>query len=192
MVSFVLAMIGVLNLTFHFGAFPWVALVLAITFGLYGLCKKMIHLGAITGITLETLIITPFALIYLNYLHNNGVGFFDLAHPGISGLLAGAGVVTAVPLVLFAGGAIRLPLSTMGFLQYISPTIALFLGVFVFGEPFTPVHAVSFVFIWVALTVFSLARTRIFIKLESILLKRICFKGSTGQKADTLDGPIGH
>ncbi|MDD4238525.1 MAG: EamA family transporter RarD [Desulfotomaculaceae bacterium] len=176
MVSFFLAMLGVLNLTFHFGSFPWVALVLAITFGLYGLCKKMIHLGAITGITLETLLVTPLALLYLNYVHNNGVGFFGFAHPGISGLLAGAGVVTAVPLILFASGARRLPLSTMGFLQYIAPTIALFLGVFIFHEPFTAVHMVSFTFIWAALTVFSLARTRAFIQLESVLLKNNIFQ----------------
>lgn len=193
MVSFFLAMIGVLNLTFHYGAFPWVALILAITFGLYGLCKKMINLGAVTGITLETLIITPFALLYLNYLHNNGAGFFGFAYPGISGLLAGAGVVTAVPLILFASGAKRLPLSVMGFLQYIAPTIALCLGVFVFHEPFTAVHIVTFVLIWVALILFSLARTRLFIQLESTLLKRlVLFKGLTGEKNDIFDGPAGH
>lgn len=186
MVSFFLAMLGVLNLTFHFGAFPWVALILAITFGLYGLCKKMLPLGAMTGITLETFIMTPFALLYLNTVHHNGAGFFGFAHPGISGLLAGAGVVTAVPLILFASGAKRLPLSTMGFLQYIAPTIALLLGVFVFHEPFTTVHMVSFIFIWTALTVFSLARTRSFIQLELWLLKRMPFMSSNRNKAEAL------
>ena len=191
MVSFCLAMLGVLNLTFHFGAFPWIALILAITFGLYGLCKKMIHLGAITGITLETLMMTPFALLYLNYVHNNGALFFGFAHPGISALLAGAGVVTAVPLILFASGARRLPLSTMGFLQYIAPTIALLLGVFIFHEPFTTVHMVSFVFIWVALTVFSLARTRLFIQLESVLLKKNIFQRFNREKLTPLTGKQG-
>jgi len=191
MVSFFLAMLGVLNLTFHFGAFPWVALILAITFGLYGLCKKMIQLGAITGIALETLIMTPFALLYLNYVHNNGALFFGFGHPGISALLAGAGVVTAVPLILFASGARRLPLSTMGFLQYIAPTIALLLGVFIFHEPFTTVHMVSFVFIWVALTVFSLARTRLFIQLESVLLKKNIFQRFNREKLTPLTGEQG-
>lgn len=180
MVSFFLAMVGVLNLTFNFGAFPWVALILAISFGLYGLCKKMLPFGAATGLTLETLMVTPFALLYLNYVHNNASGFFDITHPAISGLLAGAGIITAVPLLLFACGARRLPLSTLGFLQYIAPTIALLLGVFIFHEPFTAVHVVSFAFIWTALTVFSLARTRLFMQLESRVLKRISVKGLTG------------
>lgn len=176
-ISFFLALIGVLNITFHFGAFPWIALVLAISFGLYGLCKKMINLGAVTGITLETLIVSPFALLYLSHVHSSGAGAFGLDSPGVSGLLAGAGIVTAVPLVLFASGARRLPLSIVGFLQYIAPTIALILGVFLYHEPFTGVHLASFICIWTALTVFSLARTRAFAQLESVILKKISVNG---------------
>lgn len=177
MASFFLAMIGVLNMTLHFGAFPWIALVLAVSFGLYGLCKKMINLGAVTGITMETLIISPFALFYLNYVHSNGSGAFGFNSPGLSLLLAGAGIVTAVPLILFASGARRLPLSIVGFLQYISPTLTLILGIFLYHEPFTGVHLASFIIIWLALTIFSLARTRSFIQLESMLLKKIALSG---------------
>ena len=102
-------------------------------------------------------------------------------NPGVSLVLAGAGVVTAIPLILFAGGTKRLPLSIIGFLQYTSPTIALILGVFLFHETFNRVHLVSFILIWVALTVFSLARTRLFIQMENMLLKRVSYKGSTGK-----------
>lgn len=177
MASFFLAMIGVLNMALHFGAFPWIALVLAFSFGLYGLCKKMINLGAVTGITLETLIISPFALFYLHYVHSNGSGAFGFDSPGLSGLLAGAGIVTAVPLILFARGARRLPLSLVGFLQYISPTLTLILGIFLYYEPFTSVHLTSFVIIWAALTIFSLARTRSFMQLEAMLLRKIALSG---------------
>jgi chloramphenicol-sensitive protein RarD len=179
--SFFLAVLGVLNMTVHFGAIPWVSLLLAVTFGLYGLCKKMIRLGAITGITLETLFIAPFALIYLNHVHNSGAGAFSFGDPGTAGLLAGAGIVTAVPLVLFAGGAKRLPLTIVGFLQYISPTISLSLGVFLFHEQFTGVHLASFMLIWAALTIFSLSGTRSFSQLEAALFKKISVKGLSGK-----------
>ncbi len=179
MVSFFLAMIGVLNMTFQFGAVPWISLILAASFGLYGLCKKMINLGEVTGITLETLAVSPLALLYLAYVYNNGGGAFGLANPGISGLLAGAGIMTALPLLLFASSTRRLPLSVVGFIQYISPTISLLLGVFLYHEPFTSSHLVSFIFIWTALTVFSLSRTKTLIQLESLLLKKIAFKERT-------------
>jgi chloramphenicol-sensitive protein RarD len=173
--AFFLALTGVLNTAVHLGSVPWVALVLAVCFGLYGLFKKMINLGAITGLTLETLVISPFALLYLHYVHNSGAGAFGFDSPAVSGLLAGAGIVTAVPLLMFAGGARRLPLSIVGFLQYIAPTIALILGIFLYHEPFTSVHLVSFIFIWAALTIFSLAKTRSFITLEKILFKKAAF-----------------
>jgi len=172
-VSFFLATIGVLNMTLRFGSVPWVALILAISFGLYGLIKKVVNAGAITGLTLETLFISPFALIFLRYVHNNGNGAFGLDSPITSSLLIGAGVITAVPLLLFAGGAKRLPLSVIGFLQYIAPTLMLILGVFIYHEPFTGVHLSSFVFIWTALIIFSLAKTKSFIRLESMLFKKI-------------------
>lgn len=178
-VSFVLAVIGVLNMTLNYGSFPWIALVLAFSFGIYGLLKKMTSLGAISGLTSETLIITPFALAFLTYVHQSGDGAFGIGSPAVSGYLIGAGVVTAVPLLLFSAGAIRLPLSTVGFLQYIAPTIALVLGVLLYHEPFTAVHIVSFVFIWSALTIYSLSRTRTFLRIESVLLKAFKFSANT-------------
>lgn len=178
-VSFVLAAIGVLNMTLNYGSFPWIALVLAVSFGIYGLLKKMTILGAISGLASETLIITPFALTFLIYVHQSGNGAFGIGSPAVSGYLIGAGVVTAVPLLLFSAGALRLPLSTVGFLQYIAPTIALVLGVLIYHEPFTAVHMVSFVFIWSALTIYSLSRTRTFLQIESVLLKAFKFSANT-------------
>lgn len=134
--------------------------------------KKMVHLGTITGITLETLIISPFMLTYLGYVHSSGSGAFGTGSPGITGLLMGAGIVTAVPLILFAAGANRLPLSVIGFLQYIAPTLTLLLGVFLYHEPFTGVHLASFALIWAALTFFSLARTRLFVQLEPAFFQK--------------------
>lgn len=165
-VSFGLALVGVLNMTLHFGTFPWIALILAISFGLYGLSKKTVHVKAATGITLETLIITPFALAFLFYVQSTGAGAFSLAAPKLAGLLMGCGVATAIPLLLFASGANRLPLYIVGFLQYISPTMTLLIGVFKYHEPFTSVHMVSFAFIWGALIIFSLARTKPLLQLE--------------------------
>ena len=150
-----LAATGVLNLTLNFGAFPWVALSLAVSFGLYGLCKKLLGLSPITGITLETLLISPVALIYLFSLEVEHAGTFGWANPLPTALFVGAGIVTAVPMVLFANAANQLPLSLLGFIQYLSPTIALLTGVFLFHEPFTPVHALSFGLIWLALALFS-------------------------------------
>lgn len=182
MVSFFLAAIGVLNMTLHFGGVPWIALILALSFALYGLSKKIIHLGAVSGIAVETLFIFPFALIYLNYAHNSGVGAFTWHNPVVSLILAGAGIVTAVPLILFAGGAKRLPLSIIGFLQYITPTMTLILGVFLYHETFSSVHLVSFAFIWTALTIFTLARSRLLILAENMLLRSCLFLKNSADK----------
>lgn len=172
-VSFVLAALGVINMTYHFGSVPWVALLLAASFGLYGLSKKLVKMGAIDGITWETLMITPFALGFLIYTHNSGGGALGTQPLSIVALLIGAGVVSAVPLILFARGATRLPLSVIGFLQYIAPTIALIIGIFVYHEDFTPVHLVSFLCIWTALTIFSLSHNRYMIMLEAIIFRKV-------------------
>lgn len=160
MISFGLALVGVVNMAVNFGSVPWVALLLAVSFALYGLFKKIVKVGAITSITLETVIVSPLALLYLIYLQQQGQGAFHLIWQGTSGLLVGSGIVTAVPLILFSWGANRLPLTIMGFLQYISPTIGLILGIFLYHEPFTPVHLLSFGFIWLALAILSLSRTK--------------------------------
>lgn len=150
-----LAALGVLNLVLYFGVVPWVALSLATTFSLYGLCKKMLGISPITGITLETLLIAPPALIYLLFLNSQGTGVFGLANPISTVLFIGAGIVTALPLVMFANAANHLPLSLLGFIQYLSPTFALLTGVFLYNEPFTQTHAISFGLIWLALAIFS-------------------------------------
>lgn len=166
MVSFCLAGIGVLIMALNFGGIPWVSLVLAISFALYGLFKKMVNIGAITGIAVETAISSPLALLYLSYLQIQGIGTFDFNFNSVSLLLMGAGVVTAIPLILFAKGANRLPLSLLGFIQYMSPTISLLIGVFIYHEPFTAVHFLAFTFIWLALVIFSLSKTNVFLTLK--------------------------
>lgn len=167
-VSFLLATIGVLNLVLQFGAVPWAALTLAITFAFYALVKKIVKVSTVTGITLETMIVTPVALIYLAYLHQQGNGVFGQELFTTLGLM-GTGIVTAVPLLLFAAGAKHLTLTLLGFMQYIAPTIALALGVLIYHEPFTKTHQLSFTFIWLALTIFSLARTKWFTQWEQAL-----------------------
>lgn len=170
-VSFALAAIGVIIMTLSFGTIPWVSLSLAISFAFYGMCKKILGIGAVTATTLETLIVSPVAVVYLLYLAGQGGGAFSLDALPTCGLLMGAGAMTATPLLLFASGANRLPLSLMGFIQYMSPTIALAIGVLLYHEPFTTVHLISFSLIWLALGVFSLARTRIFVSVEERIAK---------------------
>lgn len=155
-----LAAAGVLNLTVSVAAFPWVTVTLAVTFGLYGLCKKLLGIGAITGIALETLIVSPVALLYLAWRHAGDGGAFTPAEPATALLLLGSGVVSAVPMVLFANGANRLPLTILGFVQFLSPTLALLVGVFLYGEAFTAAHLASFGCIWLALAVFMAAETK--------------------------------
>ncbi|WP_347552511.1 EamA family transporter RarD [Pseudalkalibacillus hwajinpoensis] len=166
MISFALAAIGVLNLVFRFGEVPWVSLVLALSFGIYGLLKKTARLGALTGLTIETLLITPFALIYLITAGDSLTDALYVSDTGITALLLGAGIVTAVPLLLFASGANRISLSMIGFLQYIAPTLMLIQGVFLYGETFTSAHLISFALIWIALLIFTLARTKFFRRIE--------------------------
>lgn len=158
-ISFIIAAVGVLNLAFNFGEFPWLALLLAFSFGIYGLLKKMVQLGALVGLAIETLLITPFALLFLVFMPwDDAFG----TSGGTTLLLIVAGIATAVPLLLFASGAKRIPLSLVGLLQYIAPTITLILGVFLFNEPFTGVHLFSFICIWAALTLYTLSISKWF------------------------------
>ncbi|WP_339147964.1 MULTISPECIES: EamA family transporter RarD [unclassified Sutcliffiella] len=154
--SIILAGAGVLVLTFSFGTFPWVAIMLALSFAFYGLIKKMVQVGALVGLAIETLLITPFALLFLSYVHgvSSGGGAFG-GEVAVTLLLLLSGVVTAVPLLLFASGAKRIPLSMVGLLQYFAPTIKLIMGVYLFHEPFTDAHLVAFMCIWVALGIYT-------------------------------------
>lgn len=152
-VSCFLAAIGVCYLTFSYGVFPWVSLLLAVTFALYGLLKKLANIQASFSLAIETMIITPATLIYLFISAGPSVGFIEGA--GTTNiLLLLSGVATAIPLLLFGSAVINIPLSMVGFLQYIAPTIMLILGVFLFNEPFTSAHLITFVLIWFSLILY--------------------------------------
>lgn len=155
---------GVVYLTITFGQLPWISLLLAVTFGFYGLLKKIAPLGALHGITLETAVLTIPSLVYLFIVNANGTGTFGHSTPLLDFLLVLSGPVTAIPLLLFATGARRIPLTTIGLLQYIAPTLQFLLGVLVFHEPFDQSRLIGFMIIWLALVLFSvenlLARRR--------------------------------
>ncbi|RJG07436.1 EamA family transporter RarD [Noviherbaspirillum cavernae] len=155
-IAVALAACGVAWLTWHGGTLPWIALLLALTFGLYGLLRKTAALGALEGLALETLLLFPLALGYLIVLSVRGTNAFATASTSTQLLLAAAGPITAVPLLLFAAGARRISLSVLGILQYIGPTLQLLLGVWLYHEPFGGVRLVGFALIWSALAVFSL------------------------------------
>jgi chloramphenicol-sensitive protein RarD len=150
-----LAAAGVLYLTIAYGALPWIALTLAVTFGAYGLVKKIAPLGSLYGLTLETGVLLLPALIFLIYTDGTGYGAFFHAGAISDALLAGAGFITAVPLLLFSSAARRIPLSLIGLLQYIAPTLQFLLGVLVYREPFTAVKLIGFGIVWIALIVYG-------------------------------------
>ncbi|MDI3534494.1 MAG: chloramphenicol-sensitive protein RarD [Thermosediminibacterales bacterium] len=160
-ISLILASIGVLITTVQYGKIPWIALSLALTFALYGLGKKKINIDSMTGLALETFIIMPAALGYIILKQLNGTGILNMIPLSTTVMLLLSGIVTAMPLLWFAKGTKRIPLSMIGFIQYISPTINLFLGIFVFKEQFTNIHFLSFGFIWCGLILYSLSQTSI-------------------------------
>jgi chloramphenicol-sensitive protein RarD len=151
-----LAGCGVLWLAWQGGHPPWVALVLASTWAFYGLLRKTAALGALEGLSLETLMLFPLAVIYLIVLTSSGHNSFMSTTPTTRLLIVAAGPITAVPLLLFASGARRLPMSVLGLMQYISPTLQLLLGVWLYHEPFAGERVTGFVLIWGALVVYSL------------------------------------
>lgn len=153
--SLLLAAAGVLYLTLHGGQVPWIALVLAWSFGLYGLLRKIAQVDALSGLTVETLLLAPLAIAYLLWLQAQGQAMFLTGSLRHDLLLPLAGVVTALPLLCFAGAARRLRLATVGFLQYITPTLHFVLAVGLFGEPFSTTHLVSFACIWAGLALYS-------------------------------------
>lgn len=155
-----IAFIGVIIKTLHYGKIPWISLGLAISFALYGAIKKSIKANSIVGLTLETTMLTPIALAYIAARQFSGVGAFQKEGAVVILLLIGAGVVTAIPLLLFASGARRLPMSVIGFTQYISPTISLLIGIFMYHEGFTAVDMIGFCFIWAALVMYSISQMR--------------------------------
>ncbi|HDX9589729.1 TPA: EamA family transporter RarD [Bacillus pseudomycoides] len=166
-----LAAFGVAILTLRYGSIPWIAISLACTFGLYGLSKKLLDYDSMIGLTMETMLVTPFALVYLGMLGAEGISSFGTVSITSTLLLAGAGIVTALPLLYFAKGTKLIPLSMVGFLQYIAPTISLVLGIFVFHERFTTAHMTAFFFIWIALFIFSIAKTKFMLNKQPKFIK---------------------
>ena len=151
----VFAAIGVTILTLYGGVFPWISLCLAFSFGLYGLIRKQVDVGAMPGLFVETLVLLPFAAAYLYYLSQSGEIVFGYKQGGasITWLMIAAGPITVLPLLCFAVAARKLNLSTLGFLQFIGPTLQFCCGLY-YGEPFTKAHALCFTFIWIAVAIF--------------------------------------
>jgi len=150
-----LAALGVLWLTWQAGHLPWIGLALAFSFGGYGLLRKTAALGALEGLSLETVLLFPIALTYLAVLAAQGHNAFLQAPATTQSLLAAAGPITAIPLLLFAAGARRIKMSTLGLLQYIAPTLQLLIGVLLYGEPFGGGRQIGFIIIWTALALYS-------------------------------------
>ena len=154
-ISLALATIGVLIATIAYGVFPWIAIVLALSFGLYGTFKKLAGVGGITSIAVETIMLAPFALAFLLFSPASHASI-ALLTPLTTVLLLLTGIVIATPLILFTFGVNRLPLSTVGFLQYSSPTLQMLIGVLVFHEVLTQDRIIAFAFIAAALVLYTI------------------------------------
>ena len=153
-IAIALAALAVTCLTVGLQIVPWISLVLATTFGLYGLIKKRLDLGPVVSVTAEVLLLSPLAAGWLFYLHSGPGGVYgdDAVQ---TALLMTSGPITALPLILFSFGARRLTMSTVGVVQYINPTLQFFCAVMIFGEPFGLIHLVAFALIWTALAIYS-------------------------------------
>jgi chloramphenicol-sensitive protein RarD len=172
-----LTALGVAYLTFSLGSPPWIALALAFTFGLYGLVKKVAPLGSLYGLTLETGLLFIPATAYLIYTEITGIAYFGHAGFATTALLMLLGVVTAVPLLLFAKGARQVPMTTLGLLQYIAPTLQFLTGVFIYGEPVTTARLVGFGIIWTALAIYSIEGIRNMRRTASVTRASIALSG---------------
>jgi chloramphenicol-sensitive protein RarD len=150
-----LAAAGVLYLAIVAGRPPWIAMALAFSFGMYGLIRKVVVVDAVAGLATETLLLSPFALAFLVWSQWQGSGALGHSSAAVDALLVCSGLVTAMPLALFSYGARRIPLSTLGLVQYIGPTIQFLIGVLVFQEPFPRDRAIGFVVIWAALVIYA-------------------------------------
>lgn len=155
-IAVVLATIGVLNLSIRYGEFPWIALGLAFSFGFYGLIRKTAPVGAIVGLSVETLLLSTIAVVFLSHLFVSGAGAFLNATRPITLFLMGTALVTGLPLLLFNMGARRIHLTTLGFMQYIVPSLFFLIAVFLFNEDVSKGQIVTFLFIWTALAIYSM------------------------------------
>lgn len=150
------AFIGVLYMTLKVGELPVVSLMLAFSFGIYGLLKKVVHIDAISSIAVECIVTAPAGLIYVGYLWQQHQLTFGMNMSSFWLLFSGA--ITAIPLILFSAGAKRIPLSLTGFIQYVGPTIMFVLGIFLFNEPFDVHQLITFVFIWIGIILYSISQ----------------------------------
>jgi chloramphenicol-sensitive protein RarD len=156
-IAMAVAASGVAWLTWQAGELPWIALILGITFGGYGLLRKTAALAALEGLSLETMMLFPLALVYVLWLSWHGHNaFLNTPHDSTRWLLAAAGPITAIPLLLFAAGARKIPMAVLGLIQYLSPTMQALLGVWVFHEAFPPARLAGFLVIWTALILYVL------------------------------------
>ena len=155
-----IAAVAVVILTVDYGHPPWIALLLAGSFGTYGLAKKKANVGAVESLTFETVLLAPIALGYIWWLTATGDSNFASHGAGHAVLLASTGLVTAVPLICFGAAAIRIPMTTLGLLQYLAPTIQFALGLVVFDEQMTTVKWVGFALVWLALAIFTVEALR--------------------------------
>ncbi|EFV34947.1 RarD protein [Gemella morbillorum M424] len=146
--------ISLLYLFISIGSLPWISILLALTFGLYSLCKKKIILSPKAGLLIETAIVSPIAIIYMLYLAStSNITFYTSNNATIIALLL-SGAITAIPLMLFAKGAVDIPLYLLGILQYLPPTMQFFVGIFIYNEPLSIEKLISFIIIWIAVAVF--------------------------------------
>ncbi|GGL56844.1 EamA family transporter RarD [Sporolactobacillus putidus] len=158
--SILLAAAGVAIMTLKYGYVPWLALSLATTSGIYSLCKKFILFEANIGMTIETMLMVPAAGVYMLIIGSQTPIPFEIYSPSEGALLIGAGILTALPLIWFAEGAKRIPLTMIGFFQYITPSAAFLIGIFIFKEPIDPVQFLSFGFIWLSIIIYAFAEVR--------------------------------
>jgi chloramphenicol-sensitive protein RarD len=154
-----LAALAVVLLTLGLGVAPWVALIISVTFGLYGSAKKVLEAGPVVSVTAEVLVLAPIAVVVLWFAHSGGQGAFA-TDPATTLLLMGAGPLTAAPLILFSFAARRARMATIGLVQYLNPTLQFLVATVIFAEVFTPWHAMALGLIWVALSIYSVSSLR--------------------------------
>ena len=171
-IAIILAFLGIVIISIHLGRVPIISLVLAISFALYALYRKMANIDSMTALLVETVILLPFAFGWILYCHFNGTNSFG-ADTKTTLLLMLGGVVTAIPLFWFGIATRKIPLSTIGFIQYLSPTIQLLLGVFLYKETFSTSHILGFGIVWIALILFSISIYRRFNQQKTINNEKI-------------------
>ena len=171
-IAFAVAVAGVVMLTIDYGRFPWISILIAVSFGLYGLIKKASGIDSRISITAESMVLTPFALVLLVVPVLRGGTFYLGLSPLVAILLIFSGVITALPLIWFARAAELIPLSRVGFAQYLTPTSFLVLGVLAYHEAFSLVQLASFACIWIALLFFTMSGTRLLIRLTPHRFRR--------------------